>query len=88
MLVKHLEHKNVSNQPDMILDIIEVTAHLAENSKAQSSTAIMAAISDMVKHLGKSMQDGSLGGENKWNDSYQKGVDECIIQMSRKVSFL
>ncbi|KAF7091444.1 hypothetical protein CFC21_094024 [Triticum aestivum] len=85
MLVKHLEHKNVSNQPDMILDIIEVTAHLAENSKAQSSTAIMAAISDMVKHLGKSMQDESLGGENKWNDSYQKGVDECIIQMSRKV---
>uniref|UniRef100_N1QUP6 Protein EFR3-like protein n=1 Tax=Aegilops tauschii TaxID=37682 RepID=N1QUP6_AEGTA len=82
---KHLEHKNVSNQPDMILDIIEVTAHLAENSKAQSSTAIMAAISDMVKHLGKSMQDESLGGENKWNDSYQKGVDECIIQMSRKV---
>ncbi|KAE8808190.1 cyclin-like protein [Hordeum vulgare] len=83
MLVKHLEHKNVSNQPDMILDIVEVTSRLAENSKAQSSTAIMAAISDMVKHLGKSMQCD--GDENKWNNMYQKGVDECIVQLSRKV---
>lgn len=87
MLVKHLEHKNVSNQPDMILDIIEVTARLAENSKAQSSTALMAAISDMVKHLGKSMQPLSEGS-GEWNNSYQKGVDECLVQLSRKVSFV
>lgn len=86
MLVKHLEHKNVSKQPDMILDIIEVTSRLAENSKAQSSTAIMAAISDMVKHLGKSMQ--SLSDEGEWNNRYQKGIDECLVHLSRKVSFL
>lgn len=73
MLVKHLEHKNVLKQPDMILDIIEVTARLAEHSKAQSSTAIMAAISDMVRHLGKSMQslvsDAGPGDDMvKWNN--------------------
>jgi len=89
MLVKHLEHKNVSTLPDMILDIIEVTSRLAEHSKAQSSTAIMSAISDVVRHLGKSMQslDGNAGpaDDKKWNDRYQKAIDECLIQLSRKV---
>ena len=58
MLVKHLEHKNVLKQPDMNLDIIEVTSHIAEHSKAQSSIALMASISHMVRHMGKSMQTG------------------------------
>jgi hypothetical protein len=92
MLVKHLEHKNVSKLPDMILDIIEVTSRLTEHSRSQSSTAIMSAISDMVRHLGKSMQslvsDTGPGDDNKWNNRYQKAVDECLVQLSRKVSFL
>uniref|UniRef100_A0ACD5ZF39 Uncharacterized protein n=1 Tax=Avena sativa TaxID=4498 RepID=A0ACD5ZF39_AVESA len=89
MLVKHLEHKNVSTLPDMVLDIIEVTSRLAEHSKAQSSTAIMSAISDIVRHLSKSMQslDGNGGpaDDNKWNNRYQKAIEECLIQLSRKV---
>ncbi|GJN22464.1 hypothetical protein PR202_gb10026 [Eleusine coracana subsp. coracana] len=90
MLVKHLEHKNVLKQPDMILDVTEVTARLAEHSKAQSSTALMAAISDMVRHLGKSMQSlvaDSGSGDNmaNWNNRYGKAVDECLVQLSRKV---
>lgn len=92
MLIKHLEHKNVLKQPDMILDIIEVTTRLAEHSKAQSSTALMAAISDMVRHMGKSMQSlaGDVGpGDNiaKWNNGYGKVVHECLVQLSRKVKF-
>ncbi|WVZ69371.1 hypothetical protein U9M48_018168 [Paspalum notatum var. saurae] len=90
MLVKHLEHKNVLKRPDMILNIMEVTARLAENSKAQSSTALMASISDMVRHMGKSMQAFDIGagsGENmvQWNSGYEKAVDECLVQLSRKV---
>ncbi|OEL23813.1 hypothetical protein BAE44_0015167 [Dichanthelium oligosanthes] len=90
MLVKHLEHKNVLKQPDMILDIIEVTARLAEHSKAQSSTALMAAISDMVRHMGKSMQslaNDAGPGDNmvKWSNGHGKAVDECLVQLSRKV---
>ncbi|ONM30424.1 ARM repeat superfamily protein [Zea mays] len=90
MLVKHLEHKNVLKQPDMNLDIIEVTSRLAGHSKAQSSTALMASISDMVRHMGKSMQSlaSDAGpGDNmvKWNSRYGKAVDECLVQLSRKV---
>lgn len=92
MLVKHLEHKNVLKQPDMNLDIIEVTSRLAEHSKAQSSTALMASISDMVRHMAKSMQslatDADPGDSMvKWNSRYGKAVDECLVQLSRKVNF-
>ncbi|KAJ1284672.1 hypothetical protein BS78_03G223000 [Paspalum vaginatum] len=90
MLVKHLEHKNVLKRPDMILDIMEVTARLAKNCKERSSTALMASISDMVKHMGKSMQalaSDSCSGENmvQWNSGYGKAVDECLVQLSKKV---
>ncbi|KAL5208316.1 hypothetical protein ABZP36_032751 [Zizania latifolia] len=89
MLVKHLEHKNVLKQPDKILDIIEVTTRLAEHSKAQSSTALMAAISDMVRHLSKNIQtlvsDVGPGDGMSMNDKYGKAVNECLVQLSRKV---
>ncbi|XP_006648008.1 protein SEMI-ROLLED LEAF 2-like isoform X2 [Oryza brachyantha] len=89
MLVKHLEHKNVLKQPDKILDIIEVTTRLAEHSKAQSSTALMSAISDMVRHLSKNMQSlvGDLGSGDGMvmNEKYGKSVNECLVQLSRKV---
>ncbi|PUZ77921.1 hypothetical protein GQ55_1G412000 [Panicum hallii var. hallii] len=90
MLVKHLEHKNVLKQPDMVVDIIKVTACLAEHSKAQSSTALMAAISDVVRHMAKSMQSlaSDAGpGDNmvKWSNGHGKAIDECLVQLSRKV---
>ncbi|KAF0931195.1 hypothetical protein E2562_002544 [Oryza meyeriana var. granulata] len=89
MLVKHLEHKNVLKQPDKILDIIEVTTRLAKHSKAQSSTALMAAISDMVRHLSRNMQtlvsDVGPGDGMVMNDRYGKAVNECLVQLSRKV---
>uniref|UniRef100_A0A0E0NLQ6 ARM repeat superfamily protein n=1 Tax=Oryza rufipogon TaxID=4529 RepID=A0A0E0NLQ6_ORYRU len=85
----HLEHKNVLKQTDKILDIIEVTTRLAEHSKAQSSTALMAAISDMVRHLSKNMQllvsDVGPGDGMVMNDRYGKATDECLVQLSRKV---
>ncbi|URE05211.1 Cyclin-related protein [Musa troglodytarum] len=86
----HLEHKAVLKQPDIQLNIVEVTASLAEQSKAQASVAIIGAITDLVKHLRKSMHC-ALGSENlgddivKWNNNFQTAVDECIIQLSKKI---
>lgn len=73
----------------MQLDIIEVTTCLTNQSKAQNSTAIMGALTDMVKHLRKSMQvpaETSHGAEEiKRNNRYRKVVDECLVQLARKV---
>ncbi|XP_008784320.2 protein SEMI-ROLLED LEAF 2-like isoform X1 [Phoenix dactylifera] len=90
MLVKHLEHKTVSKQPDMQLDIIEITTCLAVQSKAQSSVAIIGAISDLLRHLRRSMQctlsNLDLGDDMiKWNNRFQKAVDGCLDQLTKKV---
>ncbi|KAJ3695782.1 hypothetical protein LUZ60_001159 [Juncus effusus] len=89
MLIKHMEHRTVIKQPDMQLDIIEVTTCLASQSRCQNSMGIIGAIVDLVKHLRKSMQLPSESGLNedeiKRNNRYRKVVDECLVQLSKKV---
>jgi hypothetical protein len=88
ILVKHLEHKSVSKQPEVQLSIVEVIASLAEQSRAQASAATIGAISDLVRHMKKTLQV-AVGNRElelvKWNDKLRKAVDDCIVQLSKKV---
>ncbi|PAN03982.1 hypothetical protein PAHAL_1G032700 [Panicum hallii] len=87
-VVKHLEHKAILNQPEMQLSIVEVISALAEQSRAQASTATIGAISDLVRHMKKTLHV-ALGSKDlevvKWNDKLRKAFDECIVQLSKKV---
>ncbi|XP_042053814.1 protein SEMI-ROLLED LEAF 2-like isoform X2 [Salvia splendens] len=90
ILVKHLDHKNVLKQPEMQLDIVHVTTVLARMSKIQSSVAIVSAVSDIMKHLRKSihnkLDDANLSKDLvKWNMKFHEAVDECLIELSSKV---
>lgn len=90
ILVKHLDHKNVLKQPEMQLDIVQVTTVLARMSKIQSSVAIVSAVSDIMKHLRKSihnkLDDANLSKDLvKWNMKFHEAVDECLIELSSKV---
>lgn len=90
ILIKHLDHKNVLKQPNMQLDIVEVTTSLAEHAKVEPSVAILGAVSDVMRHLRKSihcsLDDTNLGAEIiKWNRKFQQAVDECLVQLSYKV---
>ena len=92
-LIKHLDQKAVLKQPDMQLDIFEVTTCLAEQSKALPSVATIGAISDLMRHLRKSMQcslgDATLDdGILNWNRKYQAATDKCLVQLSNKVVHL
>ncbi|XP_006648302.1 protein SEMI-ROLLED LEAF 2-like [Oryza brachyantha] len=88
ILVKHLEHKSVLKQPEMQLSVVEVIASLAAQSRAQASAATIGAISDLVRHM-KKILHVTLGSRDleviKWNDKLRKTVDECIVQLSKKV---
>ncbi|KAI3446472.1 hypothetical protein Pfo_003137 [Paulownia fortunei] len=90
MLVKHLDHKNVLKQPDMQIDIVQVVTALVRLTKIQSSVAIVSAVSDVMRHLRKSihysLDDANLGDEIiKWNRKFHKVVDECLTELSSKV---
>ncbi|XP_062178610.1 protein SEMI-ROLLED LEAF 2-like isoform X2 [Phragmites australis] len=89
LLIKHIEHKSMLKQPDMQLSIVEVAATLAEQSSAQASAATIGAISDLVRHLKRTFHI-TLGSKDlelvKWNEKFRKAIDECLVQLSKKVS--
>lgn len=75
----------------MQLDIVGVITHLAEKTRVQQSVAIIGALSDMMRHLRKSihcsLDDSNLGTEViQWNQKYRTEVDECLVQLTIKVT--
>ncbi|XP_065869828.1 protein SEMI-ROLLED LEAF 2-like isoform X2 [Euphorbia lathyris] len=90
ILIKHLDHKNVLKKPNMQLDIVGVASFLAQQTKVQPSVAIIGALTDMMRHLRKSihcsLDDSDLGSEViEWNRKFREAVDECLVQISHKV---
>lgn len=77
----------------MQLDIVEVTTSLAQQAKVEPSIEIIGAVSDLMRHLRKSihcsLDDENLGEDViKWNKSFREAVDKCLVQLSHKVTFI
>ncbi|CAM8893069.1 unnamed protein product [Rhodiola kirilowii] len=90
ILIKHLDHKTVVKQPNMQLEIVEIATCLAKYAKAESSVALLGALSDLIRHFRKSMQlsldCSSLDADMvKWNKKFLEATDECLVQFSKKV---
>jgi protein EFR3 len=88
LLIKHIEHKAMLKQPDMQLNVVEVAATLAELSNAPASASTIGAISDLVRHLKRTFHI-TLGSKDtelvKWNEKFRDAIDECLVQLSKKV---
>ncbi|XP_030492904.2 protein SEMI-ROLLED LEAF 2 isoform X1 [Cannabis sativa] len=90
ILIKHLDHKNVLKDQNIQLDIVDVATCLAQQTDVKPSVAIITALSDMMRHLRKSihfsLDDSNLGAEViQWNQKYRAAVDECLVQLIHKV---
>ncbi|XP_024040140.1 uncharacterized protein LOC18031326 isoform X2 [Citrus clementina] len=90
ILIKHLDHKNVLKKPNMQLEIVDVTTSLIEHTKVEPSVAIIGAVTDVMRHLRKSihcsLDDANLGSDViKFNRNYRESVDKCLVQLSYKV---
>ncbi|KAB5548430.1 hypothetical protein DKX38_011836 [Salix brachista] len=90
ILVKHLDHKSVAKQTRLLVDIVNVTARLGQSAKQQSTVAIIGAISDLMKHLRKCLQNSfesssPRDGINERNADLQVALENCIAQLSNKV---
>ncbi|KAJ7980704.1 Arm repeat superfamily protein [Quillaja saponaria] len=89
-LVKHLDHKNVAKQPLLQINIVNVTSQLAQNAKKQPSVAITGAISDLIKHLRKCLQNLAEASSTedsayKLNADLRSALEICISELSNKV---
>lgn len=77
----------------MQLDIVEVTTFLTRQANVQPSVAIIGAITDVMRHLRKSihysLDDANLGADViNWNRKFQEAVDDCLVELSHKVTFI
>lgn len=78
ILIKHLDHKNVLKKPNMQLEIVDVTTSLIEHTKVEPSVAIIGAVTDVMRHLRKSihcsLDDANLGADViKFNRNFKVG---------------
>ncbi|CAK8543246.1 unnamed protein product [Lathyrus sativus] len=90
MLIKHLDHKSVLKEPNMQLDIVEVVTSLAQYAKVQPSVSIIGAVSDMMRHLRKTihcfLDNSNLETDViNWNKDFREVVDKCLVQLVNKV---
>ncbi|KAG2726037.1 hypothetical protein I3760_01G093500 [Carya illinoinensis] len=90
ILIKHLDHKDVAKQPLIQINIVNVTTQLAKKAKQQASVAIIGAISDLIKHLRKCLQNSAevsscRDGSDKLNTDLHLAIEKCISQLSIKV---
>lgn len=94
-LVRHLDHKKVEESLRTKTNIIALTAVLARQSKAKATVAEVGAMSDLLRHLQKSLQSGMetsmVVGDNKdfpeQNSALQTAIEECLMEFGRRVSF-
>ena len=89
-LVKHLDHRNVAKQHLVQIDIVNVTTRFEQNAKQEATVEIVGAISDLIKHLKKCLQNSdemSNAGNciDKQNADLQFAIEKCILQLSNKV---
>ena len=89
--MKHLEHRDVSKQPPLQVKIINVATYLAKKVKTQASTAIAAAISEVLRYMRKCMMfslESSTPESDRceWNESLYSALDDFLVQLINKAS--
>lgn len=93
MLVRHLDHKAVADQPAMKANIVGIISNLASHSKAKPTLADIGAMSDLLKHLRKSIQfilesSGTGGYHVEDHRSLQTALEDCLTGIVKRVQFL
>ncbi|TXG72845.1 hypothetical protein EZV62_001424 [Acer yangbiense] len=89
VLIKHLDHKNVAKQLLVQTYIVNVATQLAQSAKLDASVAVIGAITDLIKHLRKCLQNSAelsspKADMAKWNGDLQYALENCILHLSKK----
>lgn len=90
-LIKHLDHKNVMKQQGLQVNMVNVATCLVLHAKQQASGAMTAVIADLIKHLRKCLQNAAESdvsvNETQQNSDLQHALENCIAELSNKVSW-
>lgn len=87
-VIRHLDHKNVANDPGMKSDIIQIGSALAQQLRSQDAVTEIGVVSDLCRHLRKSLQATvEVVGkqESDWNASLQNSIEDCMLEIVKGV---
>lgn len=88
-VIRHLDHKNVVNHPQMKADIIQSSTSLVCQLRSRGVVAEMGVVTDLCRHLRKCLEaighNGSGIEESNWNESLQNSIEDCLLEIVKGV---
>ncbi|KAM0991928.1 hypothetical protein ACFX13_010424 [Malus domestica] len=87
-VIRHLDHKNISHDPQLKSSVIQVASALASQIRSGAVLAEIGFVSDLCRHLRKSLQATaeSVGEqESNINIMLQNSIEDCLLEISRGI---
>ncbi|GJT60658.1 protein EFR3 homolog A isoform X1 [Tanacetum coccineum] len=87
-VVHHLDHKNISHDPELKSYVIQTTTALAQQVRSEVALKDIGYVSDLCRHLRKSLQATveSVGElELSLNTSLQSSIEDCLLEIAKGV---
>lgn len=87
-IIRHLDHKNVVNDPRIKSDIIQTATSLARQLRSRGVVAEIGVVCDLCRHLRKSLQatvESAGLEESNLNESLQNSIEDCLLEIVKGV---
>lgn len=87
-VVRHLDHKNVSHDPEVKSNVIRTATALAWQIRSGAMLSDIGFVSDLCRHLRKSLQATVESvGEHELNlhISLQNSIEDCLLETAKGV---
>ncbi|GJT24056.1 protein semi-rolled leaf 2 [Tanacetum coccineum] len=88
-VVHHLDHKNISHDPELKSYVIQTTTALAQQVRSEVALKDIGYVSDLCRHLRKSLQATveSVGElELSLNTSLQSSIEDCLLEIAKGIA--
>lgn len=88
-VVHHLDHKNISHDPELKSYVIQTTTALARQVRSEVALKDIGYVSDLCRHLRKSLQATveSVGElELSLNASLQSSIEDCLLEIAKGIA--
>ncbi|KAK1364198.1 Armadillo-type [Heracleum sosnowskyi] len=88
-VVRHLDHKNVSHDPRIKSDIVQIATALARQIRSSVVLSDIGFVNDLCRHMRKSIQASvDLVGEQELNLDIilQNSIEDCLLEIARGIA--
>lgn len=88
-VVRHLDHKNVSHDPRIKSDIVQIATALARQIRSSVVLSDIGFVNDLCRHMRKSLQASvDLVGEQELNLDIilQNSIEDCLLEIARGIA--